>query len=160
MRQGPAGAIQGWRRLVGAAQSIAGDGGGGGAGEVAFAPAGLALAVYIGAGETERGASLLRLGGNALPGKVGAGLPASGRRWQLAGCRGGGRAGLGRVSAQGGAKGQARWPWRAPSGPLGRGRAVDEVHRRRTGERQRSREVRVEQGLVCKFQKFRDLPVN
>ena len=63
-----------WRgRFVGAAQGIAGDGGGGGAGKVAFARAGLALGVYIGAGERE-GASLLRLGGNALPGKVGAGL--------------------------------------------------------------------------------------
>ena len=36
--------------------------------------------------EREReGASLLCLGGKALPGEVGAGLPASGRRWQLAG---------------------------------------------------------------------------
>ena len=34
--------------------------------------------------------------------------------------------------AWGGAKGQARWRWRASLGPLGRGRAVDEVHRRRT----------------------------
>ena len=41
----------------------------------------------------------------------------------------------GRVPARGGAKGQARWPWRAPSGPLGRGHAVDEVHWRCTGER-------------------------
>ena len=147
------------RRLVGVAQSIAGDAGEGGVGEVTFSRAGLALGVYIGAGEREN-ASLLRLGGNTLPGEVGAGLPASRRRWQLVGCRGGGRAGLGRVSARGGAKGQARWPWRAPSGPLGRGRAVDEVHRRHTSERRRNKEVRVEQGLVCKFQKFRDLPIN
>jgi hypothetical protein len=48
------------RRLIGVTQGIAGDGGGGGAGEVAFAHAGLALAVYIGAGERV-GASLLRL---------------------------------------------------------------------------------------------------
>jgi len=54
----------------------------------------------------------------------------------------GGVAARGRVPARGGAKEQARWPWRAPSGPLGRGRAVDEVHRRRTGERQQSREGR------------------
>ena len=57
--------------------------------------------------EREReGASLLRMGGNALPGEVGAGLPASGRRRQLAGCRGGGRAGLGHVSAREGPRGR------------------------------------------------------
>ena len=44
-----------WRgRFVGAAQGIAGDGAGGGAGEEAFSRVGLALGVYIGAGERER----------------------------------------------------------------------------------------------------------
>ena len=46
--------------------------------------------------------------------------------------------------AWGGAKGQARWRWRVPLGPLGHGRAVDEVHRRRTagGGRNRAAERR------------------
>jgi hypothetical protein len=60
----------------------------------------------------------------------------------MAGRRGGSGRRRGRVPVRGRAKVQARWPWRAPSGPLGRGRAVDEVHRRRTGERRRSREGR------------------
>ena len=48
------------------------------------------------------------------------------------GCRGGSGSGLGRVWARGCAKGRARWRGEASSGPFGRGRAVDEVHRRRT----------------------------
>jgi hypothetical protein len=74
-------------------------------------------------------------------------------------CGGSGRR-RGSVPARGRAKGQARGPWRAPLGPLGRGRAMDEVHRRRMGERRRSREGRGKQGVVCKFQKFEDLPIN
>ena len=143
MRQGPAGAMQERRRLVDVAQSIACDAGEGGAGEVTFSRAGLALGVYI-AAEERGGARLLRLGGNARLGAVGTGRPARWRRWRAEGWRGGVSRRLGCVGAWGAAKGQDKWLWRAPSGPLGRGRAMDEVHRRRTGERQRSREVRVE----------------
>ena len=68
---------------------------------------------------------------------------ASGRSEQAASCMAGRRGGSGvrrgRVLAWGGAKRQARWNWRAPSGPLGRGRAVDEVHRRRTAGGGRNR---------------------
>ena len=61
-----------------------------------------------------------------------------------AGLRGGSGGRQGRVLAWGGAKGQARWRWRVPLGPLGHGRAVDEVHRRRTagGGRNRAAERR------------------
>src|SRR6185312_5032450 len=68
---------------------------------------------------------------------------ASGRSEQAAlrmagwGGSSGGR--LGRVLAWGGAKGQARWRWRGSPGPFGRGRAVDEVHRRRTAGGGRNR---------------------
>ena len=48
------------------------------------------------------------------------------------GCRGGSGSGLGRVWAWEGAKGRARWRGEVSPGPFGRGRAVDEVHRRRT----------------------------
>ena len=60
------------------------------------------------------------------------GRPARWRRWTT------GRAAwlrsrrLSRVSARGKARGHAWWPAQRPSGPLGRVRAVDEVHRRRT----------------------------
>ena len=84
MRRGSAGAMQWRRRLVGATQSIAGDGGGGGAGKVAFSRAGLVPGVYIGT-EVRGGASLLCLGGNALPGAVGIGRPARWRRWRAEG---------------------------------------------------------------------------
>jgi len=70
----------------------------------------------------------------------------SAARWrseQVASCMAGrrGSSGVrrGRVLAWGGAKRQARWRWRAPSGPLGRGRAVDEVHRWRTAGGGRNR---------------------
>ena len=46
----------------------------------------------------------------------------------------------GHVCAGGEAKGQSRCPWRALLGQVGRGRAMDEVHRRRTGGRRRNRE--------------------
>ena len=61
---------------------------------------------------------------------------------RMAGQRGGSGGPQGRVSSWGGAKGQARWRWRALLGPLGRGRAVDEVHRWRTvaGGRNRAAE--------------------
>ena len=49
----------------------------------------------------------------------------------------------GRVLAWGGAKGQAMWRWRASLGPLGRGHAVDEVHRRRTAGGGRNREKQI-----------------
>ena len=73
---------------------------------------------------------------------------ASWRSVQAASCMVGRRGGSGgsqrRVSSWGGAKGQARWRWRAPLGPLGRGRTMDEVHRRRTagGGRNRAAERR------------------
>ena len=54
------------------------------------------------------------------------------RRGAWRGCRGGSGSGLGRVWAWEGAKGRARWRGEASPGPFGRGRAVDEVHRRRT----------------------------
>ena len=70
-------------------------------------------------------------------------LDGGGRSEQAASCMAGrrGSSGVpqGRVSSWGGAKGQARWCWRAPLGPLGRGRAVDEVHRRRTAGGGRNR---------------------
>jgi len=69
---------------------------------------------------------------------------ASWRREQAASCMAGRRGGSGvrqgRVLAWGGAKRQARWRWRAPSGPLGRGRAVDKVHRQCTDAQRRGRE--------------------
>ena len=139
MRRGPAGAMQERRRLVGTAQSVAADGRGGRAGEVVCPHARAGSMVYIGVGETV-GVGLFRLGGNARLGAVRTRRPARWRRWRAEGCRGGVSRRLGRVCAQGGAKGQDRWPWRALSGPLGRGRTVDEVHRRRTGGRRRSRE--------------------
>ena len=63
---------------------------------------------------------------------------------RMAGRRGSSGRPQGRVSSWGGAKGQARWRWRAPLGPLGRGRTVDEVHWRRTagGGRNRAAERR------------------
>src|SRR6185503_5699657 len=54
------------------------------------------------------------------------------RRGAWLGCRGGSGSGLGRVWAWEGAKGRARWRGEVSPGPFGRGRAVDEVHRRRT----------------------------
>ena len=70
-------------------------------------------------------------------------LTASGRSEQAASCMAGRRGGSGgpqgRVSSWRCAKGQARWRWSAPLGPLGRGRAVDEVHRRRTAGGGRNR---------------------
>ena len=48
--------------------------------------------------------------------------------------------GQGRVWARGEAKGPSRCPQRALLGLVGRGRAVDEVHRRRTGGQRRNRE--------------------
>ena len=65
-------------------------------------------------------------------GGASSGAAHGGAMWRL------GRA-QGRVSSWGGAKGQARWRWRAPLGPHGRGRAVDEVHRRRTAGGRRNR---------------------
>ena len=59
---------------------------------------------------------------------------------RMAGWRGSSGRPQGRVSSCGGAKGQARWLWRAPLGPLGRGRAVDEVYRWRTDAHRRGRE--------------------
>ena len=66
------------------------------------------------------------------------------RRGAWRGCRGGSGSGLGRVWARGCAKGRARWRGEASPGPFGRGRAVDEVHRRRTagGAKQSTRENR------------------
>ena len=68
---------------------------------------------------------------------------ASGRREQavlrMAGRRGSSGGRLGRVLAWGGAKGQARWRWRDSPGPFGRGRAVHEVHQRRTAGGGRNR---------------------
>ena len=66
------------------------------------------------------------------------------RRGAWRGCRGGSGSGLGRVWARGCAKGRARWRGEASPGPFGRGRAVDEVHRRRTagGAKQSTREER------------------
>ena len=55
---------------------------------------------------------------------------ASWRSEQAASCMAGQRGGSGGpqgCDSCGGAKGQARWRWRAPLGPLGHGRAVDEV---------------------------------
>ena len=68
---------------------------------------------------------------------------AGGRSEQSASCMAGrrGSSGVpqGRVSSWGDAKGQARWRWRGSPGPFGRGRAVDEVHRRRTAGGRRNR---------------------
>ena len=66
-----------------------------------------------------------RSGPRRLDGEVAEGVVAD----YMAGRRGGLGRRRGCVPVRGRAKGQARWPWRAPSGPLGRGRAVDEVHR-------------------------------
>ena len=63
---------------------------------------------------------------------------------RMAGRRGSSGGRLGRVLAWGGAKGQARWRWRCSPGPFGRGRAVDEVHRRRTAGGGRNRASREE----------------
>ena len=73
------------------------------------------------------------------------------RRGAWRGCRGGSGSGLGRVWARGCAKGRARWRGEASSGPFGRGRAVDEVHRRRTaggGRNRASREREMEMGAL------------
>ena len=62
------------------------------------------------------------------------------------------------MSSWGGAKGQARWRGRAPLGPLGHGRAMDEVHRRRTagGGRNRAAERReMEIRAYLRFLKFK-----
>ena len=84
-----------------------------------------------------RGVGLLRLGGNAEPGKVG--TRAAGHRWSW-GCRGGVSWRLGCVCVRGGEKGRDSWQVRALLGPLCRGRAMDEVHRRRTaGETEQPR---------------------
>ena len=45
-------------------------------------------------------------------------------------------------------------------GPVGRGRAVDEVHRRRTGGRQRNREGDGDRDQFVISKKFKDLSVN
>ena len=63
---------------------------------------------------------------------------------RMAGRRGSSGGRLGRVLAWGGAKGQARWRWRGSPDPFGRGRAVDEVHRRRTAGGGRNRASREE----------------
>ena len=105
-------------------------------------------------GKPRDGGALGVLIGQRAPGRgewrlVEAGLvrgdsTASGRSEQvalrMAGRRGssGGRQGC--VLAWGGAKAQARWRWRGSPGPFGRGRAVDEVHRRRTDAQRRGRE--------------------
>jgi len=82
-------------------------------------------------------------------GRFGSGrTTASGRSEQAASCMAGRRGGSGvpqgRVSSWGDAKGQARWRWRGSPGPFGRGRAVDEVHRRRTAGGGRNRASREE----------------
>ena len=71
-------------------------------------------------------------GGRFGPGRVDGERAERQRRGAWRGCRGGSGSGLGRVWARGCAKGRARWRGEASSGPFGRGRAVDEVHRRRT----------------------------
>ena len=75
----------------------------------------------------------------------------------MAGWRGGSGGPQGRVSSWGCAKGQARWRWRAPLGPLGRGRAVDEVHRWRTaggGETEHGEEREMEVRAYLRFLKI------
>ena len=56
--------------------------------------------------------------------------------------------------AWGGAKGQAKWRWSAPLGPLGCGRAVDEVHRRITaGETEQAERREMEVRAYLRFLK-------
>ena len=71
-------------------------------------------------------------GGRFGPGRVDGERAERQRRGAWRGCRGGSGSGLGRVWAWEGAKGRARWRGEVSPGPFGRGRAVDEVHRRRT----------------------------
>ena len=96
------------------------------------------LGLFI--GERSPGRGERRLGKAELAWE---GSAASWRIEQAVSCMAGRRGGLGvrrgRVLAWGGAKRQARWRWRASSGPLGRGRALDEVHRRRTAGGGRNR---------------------
>ena len=99
-------------------------------------------------------------GGRSGPGRLDSEVEEGAAADCMAGRRGSSGRRRGRVPERGRAKGQARWPWRAPSGPLGPERAMDEVHRRCTGERRRSREGRGKSRLICKFQKFRDILVN
>ena len=96
------------------------------------------LGLFIGERSPRRGEQRL--------GKAELAWEGSAMRWQseqaascMAGRRGGSGGPQGHVSSWGGAKGQARWCWRAPLGPLGRGRAMDEVHRRRTAGGGRNR---------------------
>ena len=101
------------------------------------------LGLFIGERSPERGER--RLGEVDLVwGNSTAGWRSEQAALRMAGRRGGSGVRRGRVLAWGGAKGQARWRWRASLGPLDRGRAVDEVHRRRTagGGRNRAAERR------------------
>ena len=78
-------------------------------------------------------------GGRFGPGRLDGGRAERAAALRMARWRGGSGGRQGRVLAWGGAKGQARWRWRASPGPFGRGRAVDEVHRRRTAGGGRNR---------------------
>ena len=128
-------------------------------GAVVAGPRELDLAGHGGRREEEEGGEAARRRGSGVligqraPGRgewrlgeaglVRGNLTASERSEQAASCMAGRRGGsgerLGCVLAWGGAKGQARWRWRGSPGPFGRGRAVDEVHRRRTAGGGRNR---------------------
>ena len=97
-----------------------------------------ALGLLIGRRATGRGE--WRLGKvDLVQGDSTAGWRSEQAALRMAGHRGGSGGRQGRVLAWGGAKGQAKWRWRASLGPLGRGRAVDEVHQRRTAGGGRNR---------------------
>jgi hypothetical protein len=90
-----------------------------------------ALGLLIGRRATGRGE--WRLGKvDLVQGDSTAGWRSEQAALRMAERRGGSGGRQGRVLAWGGAKGQAGWRWRVPLGPLGRRRAVDEVHWRRT----------------------------
>jgi len=140
------------RGLIAMKQSFAGDGGGGGAVEEACPRTRTGSGVLIGVGVSV-GASLLRLGGNARPGKVRIGaagevaaLAGGGVSWQRfqasrTRVRTGRSQGAGRVALAGFPG--STWPRTC------HGRGPPMAYERAAAE----------QGLIFDFQKFRDLSV-
>ena len=78
-------------------------------------------------------------GGQTGPEALGGEVAAGGAALRIVGRRGKRPSVQGHVCARGEAKGPSRCPQRALLGPVGRKRAVDEVHRRHTGGRRRNR---------------------